>query len=151
MDKTDLAILDILKKDSRQSSKKISEMVDLSTPAVIERLRKLENSGVLQQYTIKMDRKKLGQSILAFISVKLDRTGNTNNFKNVITKYPAVLECHKVTGEYDYLLKVAATDLSHLEHFLFQKLKQVRGVGETQTTITLENLKEEINGSFIGL
>lgn len=146
MDKIDLTILDILKKDSRQPMSLISERVGLTKPAVIERVRKLKTSGVIQQYTIKVDRARCGQSILAFISVKIDRTGNTSNFKNTITKFPSVLECHKVAGEYDYLLKVVTTDLPHLNQFLSQNLKQVRGVGEIKTMITLENLKEEIHG-----
>lgn len=145
MDKIDLAILDILKKDSRKPSSQISEIVGLTKPAVTERLKKLKSSGVIQQYTIKIDRTHCGQSLLAFVSVKIDRTGNTNNFKNTIANYPCVLECHKVTGEYDYLLKVATADIPQLEHFLSKKLKQVRGVGETKTIITLENLKEEMN------
>ncbi|MGM0167042.1 lrp/AsnC family transcriptional regulator, leucine-responsive regulatory protein [Enterococcus sp. AZ135] len=146
MDKIDLTILTILKKNSRESISAISEKIGLSAPAVIERLRKLKSSGVIQQYTIKLDRTSCGLPILAFISVKIDRSGNTSNFKNTISNYHCVLECHKVTGEYDYLLKVAAADIPDLEQFLSKKLKQVRGVGETQTMITLENLKEEVNG-----
>lgn len=145
MDKLDFAILDSLKKDSQRSTKKISEEVGLSTPAVIDRLRKLKSSGVIQQYTIKTDRSLCGQSILAFVLVKIDRTGNTSNFKNTLTKYPSDLECHKVAGDYDYLLKIVTSDLPRLEQFLSKKLKQVRGVGETHTMITLENLKEEIH------
>lgn len=146
MDKIDLVILDILKKDSRQSSNQIGEKVGLTKPAVIERMRKLKSSGVIKQYTIQVDRASYGQNILAFISVKIDRTGNTSNFKNTVTKFSSVLECHKVAGEYDYLLKVVTTDLPHLNQFLSQNLKQVRGVGEIKTMITLENLKEEIHG-----
>lgn len=146
MDKIDLMIIDILKKDCRQPMSLISERVGLTKPAVIERIRKLTSSGVIQQYTIKVDRASCGQNILAFISVKIDRTGNTSNFKNTITKQKGVLECHKVAGEYDYLLKVVVADLPHLNHFLSKNLKQVRGVGEIKTMITLENIKEDIHG-----
>lgn len=146
MDKHDLEILDILKKDSRMSARQISELAGLTAPAVTERIRKLESSGTIQQYTIKKDRRSCGRSILAFTLVKIDRTGNTSNFKNTLTKYPSVLECHKVTGAYDYLLKIEAADIPGLETFLSTKVKQVRGVGETHTLITLDSLKEEANG-----
>ncbi|EOI56180.1 MULTISPECIES: Lrp/AsnC family transcriptional regulator [Enterococcus] len=146
MDKHDLEILDILKKDSRMSARQISELAGLTAPAVTERIRKLESNGTIQQYTIKKDRRSCGRSILAFTLVKIDRTGNTSNFKNTLTKYPSVLECHKVTGAYDYLLKIEAADIPGLETFLSTKVKQVRGVGETHTLITLDSLKEEANG-----
>ncbi|MDU5510672.1 MULTISPECIES: Lrp/AsnC family transcriptional regulator [Enterococcus] len=146
MDKHDLEILDILKKDSRMSARQISELAGLTAPAVTERIRKLESNGTIQQYTIKKDRRSCGRSILAFTLVKIDRTGNTSNFKNALTKYPSVLECHKVTGAYDYLLKIEAADIPGLETFLSTKVKQVRGVGETHTLITLDSLKEEANG-----
>lgn len=146
MDKHDLEILDILKKDSRMSARQISELAGLTAPAVTERIRKLESNGTIQQYTIKKDRRSCGRSILAFTLVKIDRTGNTSNFKNTLTKYPSVLECHKVTGAYDYLLKIEAADIPGLETFLSTKVKQVRGVGETNTLITLDSLKEEANG-----
>lgn len=151
MDKHDLEILDILKKDSRMSARQISELAGLTAPAVTERIRKLESNGTIKQYTIKQytikkDRRSCGRSILAFTLVKIDRTGNTSNFKNTLTKYPSVLECHNVTGAYDYLLKIEAADIPGLETFLSTKVKQVRGVGETQTLITLDSLKEEANG-----
>ncbi|AXG38453.1 Lrp/AsnC family transcriptional regulator [Enterococcus gilvus] len=146
MDKHDLEILDILKKDSRMSARQISELAGLTAPAVTERIRKLESNGTIKQYTIKKDRRSCGRSILAFTLVKIDRTGNTSNFKNTLTKYPSVLECHNVTGAYDYLLKIEAADIPGLETFLSTKVKQVRGVGETQTLITLDSLKEEANG-----
>lgn len=146
MDKHDLEILDILKKDSRMSARQISELAGLTAPAVTERIRKLESNGTIKQYTIKKDRRSCGRSILAFTLVKIDRTGNTSNFKNTLTKYPSVLECHKVTGAYDYLLKIEAADIPGLETFLSTKVKQVRGVGETHTLITLDSLKEEANG-----
>lgn len=143
MDKLDFAILELLKKNSRLSTRQISETIPLSAPAVMERMRKLEKKGVIKNYTINIDRKRTGNTLLAFVLVKIDRTGNTSNFKNTLTKYSSVLECHKITGAYDYLLKIVASDLTQLEHFLSKKVRQVRGVGETQTMLTLENLKEE--------
>ncbi len=145
MDEIDIAILNRLKQNSRSTASEISKKVNLSIPAVTERIRKLEKSGVILQYTIRINRLKTEQRLLSFIFVNIDRSESIENFRNTIVQYNHVLECHHVAGTYDYLLKVVSEDTEALEDFLSETLKKIKGVTSTNTIITLITLKEEIN------
>ncbi|WMJ77707.1 MULTISPECIES: Lrp/AsnC family transcriptional regulator [unclassified Sedimentibacter] len=145
MDSIDYAILNNLKENGRASASEISKKVNLSIPAVAERIRKLEQSGIIQQYTIKINRNKIGKYLLAFVFVNIDKTENIDGFRNEIVKHNCVLECHHVAGGYDYLLKVAVEDTQALENFLSKTLKKIKGISGSNTIITLITLKEEIN------
>jgi Lrp/AsnC family leucine-responsive transcriptional regulator len=145
MDATDQAILNALKQNSRATASEIGKQVKLSVPAVAERIRKLEQSGVLEQYTVKLNREKTGMKLLAFILVNVGPTERVEPFRAAVTKYGAVLECHHIAGEYDYLLKVLVEDAAALDRFLSEHLKRIGGVARTNTIIALATLKEELN------
>lgn len=145
MDSIDLKIINILKKNARTPSSEIGRQIHLSTPAVSERLRKLEAAGVVSQYTIRLDRKKCNLYLLAFTQVTLDHTQNLAGFRKAVVAFANVLECYHIAGDYDYLLKIAVTDTDALEHFLSHELRGIPGVVKTSTTIVLSTLKEEIN------
>lgn len=146
MDTIDAAILEALKENGRASASEISRRVCLSVPAVTERIKKLEQRGVIRQYTIKIDRYQTGRGLLAFVFVNIDRTAHIAHFRNEIVRHPCVLECHHIAGAYDYLLKVTLEDTQALEKFLSDTLKKIDGVSGSNTIITLTTLKEEING-----
>jgi Lrp/AsnC family leucine-responsive transcriptional regulator len=145
MDEIDSAILNELKQNGRASASEISKRVSLSVPAVGERIHKMEQAGTIQKYTVRLNRQQLGQHLLAFIFVNIDKNENIEPFREAIVQFSCVLECHHVAGEYDYLLKVAAADTQALEVFLSQSLKKISGVVRSNTIITLITLKEEIN------
>lgn len=145
MDVIDLKIIDALKENSRSTSSEISKKVNLSIPAVAERIRKLEDGNIIEKYTIKINREKINYKLLAFIFVNIDKTGNIENFRKSIVQYNSVLECHHVAGEYDYLLKVLVEDTKSLEYFLSNTLKKIKGVLKSNTIIVLSSLKENIN------
>jgi Lrp/AsnC family leucine-responsive transcriptional regulator len=145
MDAIDCAILNELKENGRASASEISKKVSLSIPAVAERIRKLEQAEIIQQYTIKINRKKTEKNLLAFIFVNIKGPENIDNFRNTITQHNCVLECHHIVGVYDYLLKVVIEDTQALEDFLSNKLKKIPGVSSSNTVIALKTLKEEIN------
>lgn len=145
MDDIDIGIISELKKNGRASASEISRKVSLSIPAVAERIRKLEQSGIIEQYTIKVSRFKTGNKLLAFIFVNIDKNENIDNFRSTIVKHNCVLECHHVAGEYDYLLKVILEDTEALEYFLTSILKKIKGVDSSNTIISLTTLKEEMN------
>jgi Lrp/AsnC family leucine-responsive transcriptional regulator len=145
MDGIDLGILEALKENSRATASEIGKKVSLSVPAVAERIRKLEESGVIKQFTVVINREKLNFKLMAFIFVALDRGVQVENFRKAITRYRSVLEVHHITGEYDYLLKVLVEDAKGLEDFLSQKLKKIDGVVRSNTHIALLSIKEEIN------
>ena len=145
MDSMDEAIVNELKQNARASASGIGKLINLSTPAVAERIRKLERAGIITRYTVRIDREKTGKGVLAFLLVQISGTEHTETFRRAVTAHPCVLECHHVAGAYDYLLKVAAEDMRTLETFITQTLKTMRGVSGTNTMIALKTLKEEIN------
>lgn len=145
MDSIDLKIINVLKENSRATTSEISKKVNLSIPAVAERIRKMEQGGIIEQYTIKVNRDKINYKLLAFIFVNIDKTENAEEFRKNIVQHSSVLECHHVAGEFDYLLKVLVEDTKALEYFLSNILKKIKGVFKSNTIISLSSLKENIN------
>lgn len=145
MDTIDLKIINVLKENGRASASEISKKVNLSIPAVAERIRKMEEADIIEKYTIKVNRDKINFKLLAFVFVNIDKTENIDGFRKDIVKYNSVLECHHVAGEYDYLLKVLVEDTKSLEYFISNTLKNIKGVIKSNTIITLSSLKEDIN------
>lgn len=145
MDEIDSKIINVLKENSRSSVSEISKRVNLSIPAVAERIRKMEEANIIEKYTIKLNRDKINFKLLAFVFVNIDKTENVDEFRKSIVKYNSVLECHHVAGEYDYLLKVLVEDTKSLEYFVSNILKEIKGVIKSNTIIVLSSLKEKIN------
>lgn len=145
MDITDIKIIEVLKQNGRATASEISKRVSLSVPAVTERIRKMEETGLIEGYTVRINRERTNYRLLAYIFVSIDRTENIEEFRDDIVKFNSVLECHHVVGEYDYLLKVIVEDTKSLEHFLSDVLKKVNGVVKSNTVIVLSTLKEAIN------
>jgi len=145
VDSIDLKIIDVLKENSRVTTSEISKKVNLSIPAVAERIRKMEQGDIIEQYTIKVNRDKTNYKLLLFIFVNIDKTENVEKFRKEIVQHCSVLECHHVAGEYDYLLKVLVEDTKALEYFLSNVLKKIKGVYKSNTIIALSSLKENIN------
>jgi len=145
LDSIDLKIIEVLKENSRVTTSEISKKVSLSIPAVAERIRKMEESNIIESFTIKVNREKINQRLLAFIFVNIDKTDNIEDFRKSIVNFSSVLECHHVAGEYDYLLKVLVEDSKALEYFLSDKLKKIKGVLKSNTIIVMSSLKENIN------
>lgn len=144
LDMVDMKILKILKENSRTTYSEISKMVLLSVPAVAERIRKLEAEKVISQYTLKLNRKKFGLNILAFIFVSIDKPENSAHFRETIRQNEWVLECHHIAGEYDYLLKVLVESTDKLEVFITHILKKTMGVAKTNAQIVLSTVKEDL-------
>jgi len=145
MDTMDDAIIKILKENGRASASAIGKMVNLSIPAVLERIKKLTRAGIIEGYTVKINRAQTGRKLLAFVFLHIDGNESIQAFRNAVVKCDCVLECHHMAGSYDYLLKVAVEDTEVLEHFLTGELKTIKGVTGTNTMIALATMKEEIN------
>ena len=143
MDHIDQTILQILKDNSRSSASDIAKQVSLSVPAVTERIKKLEQSGTIEKYTIRINPEDLGYNLLVFVLVKIDSSRSLEAFQNEITALSNVMECHHIAGPADYLLKVMVQDLASLEEFLSHQLKDMTGVVNTEVMFALSTLKEE--------
>ena len=145
MDIIDAKILEALKHNGRSTASEISKKVNLSIPAVSERIKKLEEANVIEQYTVKINREKMGYKLLAIIFVNIDHAANIQQFREAIIQFPEVIECHHLAGVYDYMLKVLIEDTGKLEIFLSEKLKSIQGVQKSNTLIVLSTLKEISN------
>ncbi|MFF2754761.1 Lrp/AsnC family transcriptional regulator [Psychrobacillus sp. NPDC058041] len=145
MDMIDAKILEVLKKNGRATASEISKKVNLSIPAVSERIRKLEDAKIIEQYTVKINREKMGLKLLAIIFLNIDHAANIKSFREAIIPFTEVIECHHMAGEYDYMLKVLVEDTAELEILLNDKLKSIQGVRTSNTLIVLSTLKENTN------
>ena len=132
IDSTDWKILEALQEDGRISYRELGQKIGLSTPAVSERVRKLEDAGVITGYGAKLDLAKLDRGITAFVSVNTrpERNGPLQEF---VKKTPEVLEAHYITGQASFILKISLTSIASLEDFI----KRLSHFGPTQTSIVL--------------
>lgn len=149
LDDTDLHILDALIANGRESWKSVADQVGLSAPSVLERVRKLERSGLIRGYTALLDPEKAGAALLAFVFV----TGSGPEYHARLTEQVArmdeVQECHVTSGSFDYLLKIRCASSAHLMQVL-QELRSDSGLKATDTTVTLTTLKETAAVPVIG-
>ncbi|MDD6255006.1 MAG: Lrp/AsnC family transcriptional regulator [Eubacteriales bacterium] len=140
MDTIDVKILEVLQDNSRVSISELSKRVNLSLSAVSERLKKLENSNVINKYTVILDPKLMGKDLSVVISIGLESTTDTEAFLEYVQSEPEILECHYITGEYDYMLKVVTTDTTSLEHIM-NRIRSFSGIKRTQTNVILNTTK----------
>ncbi len=141
MDKMDRQILQALQANGRATASEIARQVSLSVPAVSERMRKLEEAGVILGYAARLDQAMLGRGLMAFILVLLSDSKWVDGFRDAVTRLDAVAECHHIAGEYDYLLKTRTADTKELEGLL-RDIKRIRGVARTNTVIALATIKD---------
>lgn len=132
LDKTSWELLKALQKNGRASYRELGSQIGLSTPAVSERIHKLEDAGIITGYRAVLDLEKLGRTITAFVSVQTTPEKNTPLIK-FIQASPAVLECHYITGRSSFILKIAVTSIGKMEQFI----NKVSHYGTTQTSIVM--------------
>ena len=144
MDKNYLNIFKCLKDNSRQTASMISQTINLSVSAVIERIRKMEQKGMIQRYTVILDEKQLGNDLTVFISIRLEHPKYGEAFAKEVTQHPNVAECYYIAGDVDYLLKVV-TNSSYSLETVHQDIKQMAGVSWTKTLYVLSTVKNDIS------
>ena len=143
MDDIDRSLLDRLQRDGRATQLELAKVVGLSQPAVAERIRKLEERGVVLGYAARVAPAKVGIDITAFVGVGLEHPKFFDAFDKKVRGMGEVLECHRVAGEDSYLLKVRTRNTRSLDRLLVQVLRAIPGVTRTSTTIVLASIKEE--------
>ena len=141
IDQIDLKILSILQNSGRSRLADIAEEVELSAPAVMERVKKLEVGGVIRGYQAVVDGKKVGKDITAFIGVSVGNQRDMNKFATQMLQHHDVLECHHVTGDESFILKVKSANTGSLEKLLGE-IRSVEGVTRTVTKVVLSTAKE---------
>lgn len=144
MDTIDCKILACLKQNSRENAKTIGEKVNLSTSAVIERIKKMENCGLIERYTTIINQSVLGRDTMAFISVSLEHPRFNDEFIRLVEENASIAECHYIAGDFDFLLKVITQNGKTLEAVL-NYIKSINGVSLTRTSVVLTTNKCEIS------
>lgn len=142
IDETDAIILDLLQENARISQADVARVVGLAPSAVLERIRKLENRGIVKGYSALLDPHAVDQPMLAFVAVRSAEGPGDESVARALAKCPEVLEVHHVAGEDCYLLKVRARDAEHVGQLLRHRFGRIPGVASTRTTIVLETVKE---------
>lgn len=143
LDKKDLEILKILQQNARATIKEISGKVHLSTTPVHERIRRLEGSGVIQQYVTILNAAKIGKGLMVICYVSLRQHGRHtgDKFIKAILQLDEVLECLTISGEFDFLLKVVAANMDEYYDFHVNKLSSIENVGNVQSVFVMGVVK----------
>lgn len=146
MDKMDLRILKALQADARISAQVAAEQVGLSAAPVWRRIKALEASRVIQGYHARVDRRKVGLGTCMFTQISLERHAAevVENFERAVCNAPEILECHAVTGDSDFLLKILVESPEAYDAFLHRFLFNLPGVRQTRTIVALREIKNEI-------
>lgn len=137
LDDVNLQLLEALQQDARISYAQLGRRVGLSAPAVQERIRKLEDAGIIKGYRADVDCHKLGRSIIAFTRVA-NAGQSERHIQKLVRQLPEVLECHHVVGNDCFIIKLGVPDMQHLEHVLYQ----INQYAQTTTSIVLSTLLE---------
>ena len=141
MDEKDKLILSLLQKDGRMTASEMAEKVDLSVPAVTERIRKLTEGSVLKEFRAVVDAKKVGYDVTAYILLYMSSSDSYGNMVDHAQDNDEVLECHSITGEGSHILKVRTHNTSSLESLL-RDIQSWPGVIRTHTMIVMSTFKE---------
>ena len=140
MDKLDYQILNELKKNARQTASEISKNIHLSVSTVIERIRKMEKSGLIQNYTVITDDALLGNDITVLMEISMEHPRYNDDFIRQVNSNPNIIACYYLTGEFDFLLKICCRSSDHPER-IHNSIKDCPGVRLTKTHYVLRTVK----------
>ncbi|WP_068714491.1 Lrp/AsnC family transcriptional regulator [Vibrio tritonius] len=145
MDKFNERILHELRKDGRLSNVELAERVGLSPSATLRRVQDLERTGVIKGYRAILDRDQLNIGVVAYVSVGLNNHSKQSQlaFLQHIMAVPEIVECHNITGVYEYLLRIEARDLKHFQRIHADVLGECKQVRELNTTVVMDSPKDE--------
>ncbi len=143
MDQTDRKILNILQVDGRITNARLAAAIGISPPAMLERVKRLEASGVIRRYVALLDREKAGYGLMAVIviSLSLHNIPSLEKIKERFVMLEEVLECYQLTGDVDFMLKVAVKDMPSFTAFINDKLAGIPGIQNIRTSFVLDTLK----------
>ena len=143
LDRIDQAILCELQTEGNISTVALAKRISLSTPATHARLKRLNGRGYIDHYAAILNREKAGFDLLCFvhISLQVHQPEQVEKIRRAIRAMPEVLECHHITGEYDYILKVALRNRKDLERFLMDRLTPIPGLARIHTSLVLNEVK----------
>ncbi|MEM9919599.1 MAG: Lrp/AsnC family transcriptional regulator [Bacteroidota bacterium] len=144
LDKIDLKILKILQENSKITNLDLSKKIGLSPAPTLERVKKLENTDVIESYHAQVNPTSIGLSVKTFVLVSLawQKENALNNFLNKIQEIEEITECYIITGEADLLIKIICADIPTYEQLLFKTLSQIEEIERLKTLMTLSTVKD---------
>lgn len=144
LDRTDIKILDILQKDGRLSNIKLAEEVNLSPTAALARVQKLTKDGYILGYQAKLNPDMLNRSFVVFVEILLDKTTPNvlESFSDAVMQYPQIVECHMISGGFDFVIKIRCANMEEFRKISGQVLWQLPGIKETRSYPVMEVIKE---------
>lgn len=142
-DSTDLKLLAFLQKDAKQTTKELSNKLNLSVTAVYERIKKLEREGVISAYVALIDKRRVDKAFVAFCHIKLVQHTQDYvvKFEREVANLDEVSECYHISGDYDYLLKVVVQDMADFREFMVKKLTSINHIGSTHSMFVINEVK----------
>lgn len=150
LDHTDQKILNLLQEDSTVSVKEIAEKVGLSFTPTYERIKNMKASGVIQKYVAILDAEKAGFEIMAYCNITLKEQSleKLNDFENTLKNEPSVLEVVSLSGTYDYMIKVVASNIKNYNRFMTEVVANIPNIGQYHSQIVLSVIKNETKLTF---
>ncbi len=145
LDKIDKLILNTLQKNGKITNSKLSKIVGISAPATLERVKRLEQAGVISHFTAVLDPEKIGFSIIALVSINLNLSSlaSVAEIKKKFTDLDEVIECYQIAGANDFILKVCARDIKTYGEFMNKNLTQIEGIQTIRSSFVIDNVKEK--------
>ena len=142
-DAIDRQLLQLLQTDSKQTNKALADQLNLSVTAVYERIKKLENNGVVKHYVALVNKEAVQKSFVAFCHIKLVKHSQDYviRFEREVAKINEVMECYHISGDYDYLLKVLVEDMEAFREFMVKKLTNIDHIGSTHSMFMISEVK----------
>ena len=143
LDFTDREILEILQEDGKITIAALAVKLDLTATPVYERVKKLEQSGVISKYVALLDQKKIAKNLIVFISISLKNHARSylTKFVKTIESYNEITECYHIAGNFDFLLKAQLKDMEAYQHFILSKLSVDNNIGQVQSSFVLSKNK----------
>jgi Lrp/AsnC family transcriptional regulator, leucine-responsive regulatory protein len=144
LDRTDRQILTVLQANGRIANVTLAKMVNLTPTPCLERVRRLEREGYITGYTALLDPKKVGAGLLVFVEISLLRNSPDafSDFRREASKLTGILECHLVSGNFDYLIKARVKDMDEYRKLLGEKILALPGVSDSRSYVVMEEVKE---------
>lgn len=142
-DAIDKKLLKLLQSDCKQTNKQLSLKLDLSVTAVYERIKKLERSGIIDNYVALLNKDKIEKDFVAFCHIKLVQHSQdyVMKFEREVANLVEVTECYHISGDYDYLLKVMVRDMEAFREFMVKKLTTINHIGSTHSMFVINEVK----------
>jgi Lrp/AsnC family leucine-responsive transcriptional regulator len=143
LDAIDKKLLKLVQTDSKKTTKELSLKLNLSVTAVYERIKKLEREGIIDKYVVLLNRSKVEKGFVVFCHLKLIQHTREflTKFESQVIQLHEVLECHHVSGDYDYILKIVVKDMEAYREFLVTKLTTLEHIGSTHSTFMISEVK----------